>query len=787
MARKASAGKLPKKLPLIPLRNLIVFPNLVVPLFVGRTNSIKALEGAMKKNQIIALVAQKGAETENPTENDLYEIGTVANVMQELKLPDGTAKALVEGMQRIRVKKYVQKDPYFEIEYEALDDTEKPDIELEALMRTVVSQFEKCANLGKPIPQEALLAAMNIDEGGRLADYISFHMNLKTEEKQQVLEALDHKKRIKLANGFLEREIKILEIGQKIQTRVKSQMSRTQREYLLREQLKAIQGELGDAGEQGGETEELRTKIKEANMPEEVEEKALKELDRLSRMSTASAESSVIRTYIDWLIGLPWTTKTEKELDIKEASAILNSDHYGLDKVKERILEHLAVHKLSKELKGPILCFVGPPGVGKTSIGRSIAKSLGREFVRISLGGVRDEAEIRGHRRTYVGALPGRIIQSLNQVKSSNPVFMMDEIDKIGADFRGDPSSALLEVLDPEQNNDFRDHYLEVPYDLRDVFFITTANLLDTIPPALRDRMEIIHFPGYTEDEKLNIAKKFLVPKQLKAHGFKSSDLRFSEKALSKVIKQYTREAGVRQLERSIAAVCRQVAKQIVEKTKRTPTLGAKKVNDYLGTPKFHWGVAEEKDQIGVATGLAWTEVGGDIIKVEAAILKGNGKLTLTGHLGKVMQESAQAALSYIRGRRNFLELEEDFYEKLDLHIHVPAGAIPKDGPSAGITMATAMVSALIKQKVRKDVCMTGEITLRGHVLPIGGLKEKLMAAHRAGIKTVVVPKENKADLDLVPKHVLEELNIELVRHMDDVLNIALDYKIGKLSLKVSK
>ena len=787
MARKASVGKLPKKLPLIPLRNLIVFPNLVVPLFVGRTNSIKALEGAMKKNQIIALVAQKGAEIENPTENDLYEIGTVANVMQELKLPDGTAKALVEGMQRIRVKKYIQKDPYFEIEYDALDDAEKPDIELEALMRTAVSQFEKCANLGKPIPQEALLAAMNIDEGGRLADYISFHMNLKTEEKQKVLEALDHKKRIKLTNGFLEREIKILEIGQKIQTRVKNQMSRTQREYLLREQLKAIQGELGDVGEQGGESEELRTKIKEASMPEEVEEKALKELDRLSKMSTASAESSVIRTYIDWLIGLPWTTKKEKELDIKEALAILDSDHHGLDKVKERVLEHLAVHKLSKELKGPILCFVGPPGVGKTSIGKSIAKSLGREFVRISLGGVRDEAEIRGHRRTYVGALPGRIIQSLNQVKSSNPVFMMDEIDKIGADFRGDPSSALLEVLDPEQNSDFRDHYLEVPYDLKDVFFITTANLLDTIPPALRDRMEIIHFPGYTEDEKLNIGKKFLVPKQLKAHGIKTSDLRFSEKALSKVIKEYTREAGVRQLERSIAAVCRQVAKKIVEKTKRTPTLGATKVNDYLGTPKFHWGVAEEKDQIGVATGLAWTEVGGDIIKVEAAILKGNGKLTLTGHLGKVMQESAQAALSYIRGRRNFLELEEDFYEKLDLHIHVPAGAIPKDGPSAGITMATALVSALIKQKVRKDVCMTGEITLRGHVLPIGGLKEKLLAAHRAGIRTVVVPKENKADLDMVPKHVLEDLNIELVRHMDDVLNIALDYKIGKLSLKVSK
>ncbi len=775
MAKKVAAPVMSKELPLIPLRNLIVFPNLVVPLFVGRASSISALETAMKGDHTIALIAQKGPDTEKPTEKDLYEIGTVANVMQELKLPDGTAKALVEGISRIRVKKFIKKSPFYTIEYDILRDHYSPDIELEALMRTVVSQFEKCANLGKPIPQEALLAAMNIEEPGRLADYISFHLNLKTDEKQQVLEALEPKDRLKLAGSFLEREIKILEIGQKIQSRVKNQMSRTQREYLLREQLKAIQSELGDADEHGGEIEELKTKIKEAKMPEEVEAKALKELDRLAKMSQASAESTVIRTYLDWLIGLPWSKKSEKELDIKEAASILDHDHYGLDMVKQRVLEHLAVHKLSKKLKGPILCFVGPPGVGKTSIGKSIARSLGREFIRISLGGVRDEAEIRGHRRTYVGALPGRIIQSINQVKSSNPVFMMDEIDKVGVDFRGDPTSALLEVLDPEQNGDFRDHYLEVPYDLKDVFFVTTANMLDTIPPALRDRMEIIHFPGYTEDEKIHIANDYLVPKQIEAHGLKPSQLSFPNEALSKIVKQYTREAGVRQLERTIAAICRQVARKVVEKRKFNKKLGEKDIKEYLGTPKYHWGVAEETDQMGVATGLAWTEVGGDVLKIEAAVLKGKGNLTLTGQLGKVMQESAQAAVSYIRGRSDFLKIPEDFYEVNDLHIHVPAGGIPKDGPSAGITIAISMVSALTKRRVKKDVCMTGEITLRGHVLPVGGIKEKVLAAHRAGIKTVILPFENKADLDIVPKHVLKELKMVHVKHMDEVLKIALE------------
>ena len=774
MAKKIITSVIPQELPLIPLRNLVVFPNLVVPLFVGRQNSIKALESAMKSEHTIALVSQKGPEKENPTEKDLYPIGTVANVMQELKLPDGTAKALVEGISRIRIKRFVSDNPYFIIEYELLKDEYENDIEFEALMRTVVSLFEKCASLGKPISQEALMAAMNIEEAGRLADYVSFNLNLKIEEKQQVLSTLDPKERLKLTSGFLEREVRILEIGQKIQSRVKDQMSRTQREYLLREQLKAIQNELGDIDEQASEGEDLAKKIKAAKMPAEVEEKALKELERYNRTSPISAESSVIRTYLEWLIGLPWISKGEKEIILKKALTILNKDHYGLDKVKQRVLEHLAVRKLSKKLKGPILCFAGPPGVGKTSIGKSIAKALGREFIRISLGGVRDEAEIRGHRRTYVGALPGRIIQSINQVKSASPVFMMDEIDKVGVDFRGDPTSALLEVLDPEQNYSFSDHYLEVPFDLSDVFFITTANILDTVPPALRDRMEIIYFPGYIEEEKLNIAKEFLVPKQLDAHGLTAAQLNFTDKALLEVIRKYTREAGVRQLERSIATICRQVARRVVEKKTAIAKVGEAKISTFLGTGKYHYGVAEEKDQVGVSTGLAWTEAGGDIIKVEASVLKGKGKLTLTGHLGKVMQESAQAALSYTRSRSTFLKIKPDFYDKNDLHIHVPAGAIPKDGPSAGVTMASALVSALTKQKMRKDVCMTGEITLRGHVLPVGGIKEKLLAAHRAGLRIVILPRENKADLDEVPAHILEALKIIPVKHMDEVLDAAL-------------
>jgi len=766
--------KVPKKLALIPLRDLIIFPNLVVPLFVGRDKSIKALEEAMRAEHIIALATQKVAEMQNPEEGDLFEIGCAATIMQELKLPDGTAKALVEGLTRVRITEFLQTDPYFKVAVEPVDEKEDKNIEIEALMRNLVSQFEKTARLGKPIPQEVLLATINIDEPGRLADFIAFHLSLKTEEKQQILEAVDAKKRLEKVNNFLNRELEILEIGSKIQTRVKEQMTKTQKEYFLKEQMRAIQKELGHVDEQAAEIEELRNKIKEAMMPPEVEEKAMKELGRLEKMPAAAAEVSVIRTYLDWLIGTPWAKEDTEKLDLKEAAKILDQDHYGLKKVKERVLEYLAVHKLAEKMRGPILCFVGPPGTGKTSIGKSIARSLGRKFIRVSLGGVRDEAEIRGHRRTYVGALPGRIIQSINQVGTKNPVFMLDEIDKVGADFRGDPSSALLEVLDPEQNFAFSDHYLEVPFDLSNVIFITTANILDTIPPALRDRMEVIHFPGYTEDEKVKIAQQFLLPKQLEAHGLTKDNIEVTEDALKEVIRVHTREAGVRNLDRKIAAICRQVARSVVEGEKEVAKITAKNLHEYLGPPQFRYGLAEEKDEIGVATGLAWTEVGGDLISVEATVMKGKGKLTLTGHLGEVMQESAQAAVSYIRSRNKMLNIEEDFYDKYDIHIHVPAGAIPKDGPSAGITMATALISALSRRPVYKDVGMTGEITLRGHVLPIGGLKEKILAAHRAGLRKVILPKENEKDIELVPEHARKEVELVSVSHMDEVLKHSL-------------
>jgi len=772
--------KVPKKLALIPLRDLIIFPNLVVPLFVGRDKSIKALEEAMRAEHIIALATQKVAEMQNPEEGDLFEIGCAATIMQELKLPDGTAKALVEGLTRVRITEYLQTDPYFKVAVEPVDEKEDKNIEIEALMRNLVSQFEKTARLGKPIPQEVLLATINIDEPGRLADFIAFHLSLKTEEKQQILEAVDAKKRLEKVNNFLNRELEILEIGSKIQTRVKEQMTKTQKEYFLKEQMRAIQKELGHVDEQAAEIEELRNKIKEAMMPPDVEEKAMKELGRLEKMPAAAAEVSVIRTYLDWLIGTPWAKEDSEKLDLKEAAKILDQDHYGLKKVKERVLEYLAVHKLAKKMRGPILCFVGPPGTGKTSIGKSIARSLGRKFIRVSLGGVRDEAEIRGHRRTYVGALPGRVIQSINQAGTKNPVFMLDEIDKVGADFRGDPSSALLEVLDPEQNFAFSDHYLEVPFDLSNVIFITTANILDTIPPALRDRMEVIHFPGYTEDEKVKIGQRFLLPKQLEAHGLTKDNIEVTEDALKEVIRVHTREAGVRNLDRKIAAICRQVARSVVEGEKEVAKITAKNLHEYLGPPQFRYGLAEEKDEIGVATGLAWTEAGGDLISIEATVMKGKGKLTLTGHLGEVMQESAQAAVSYIRSRNKMLNIEEDFYDKYDIHIHVPAGAIPKDGPSAGITMATALISALTKRPVYKDVGMTGEITLRGHVLPIGGLKEKILAAHRAGLRKVILPKENERDIELVPEHARKEVELVSVSHMDEVLKHSLVEKQAK-------
>ena len=765
--------RIPDVLPLIPLRDLIVFPNLVVPLFVGRERSINALEQSMRTDHLVALVTQREAETQDPTPEDIYEVGCVVTVLQELKLPDGTAKALVEGVQRIRILEYLDSDPHITVRVEVIEEPEQADLETQAIMRNLVQDFENASELGKPVPQEVLMAASAIEEPGRLADFVTFHLALKVEEKQQILEALDPRERLEKTSDFLRKELEILELGSKIQNRVKESMSKTQREYFLREQLKAIQQELGQYDEAKAEIDEYREKIAAAGMPEQVEEKALKELGRLEKMPQAAAETSVIRTYLDWLVGLPWKTADEEKLDLAEAEAILDEDHYGLEKVKERVLEYLAVHKLTDHMRGPILCFVGPPGVGKTSIGKSIARALNRKFIRMSLGGVRDEAEIRGHRRTYVGALPGRIIQSISQAGTNNPVFMMDEIDKVGADFRGDPTSALLEVLDPEQNNAFQDHYLEAPFDLSDVMFITTANLLDPIPPALKDRMEVIHFPGYTEDEKLHIARRYLVPKQLKEHGLKPSLLGITDSALREIIRRYTREAGVRNLERQIAAICRQVARKVVEGAEGKTSVTGKSVTEYLGPPRFTFGLAEKKDEVGVATGLVWTEVGGDVIFIEATKMKGKGGLTLTGQLGDVMRESAQAAVSWIRANASSLGIDPVFSETYDLHIHVPVAAIPKDGPSAGITMAIAMASVLTGTRVRRHVAMTGEITLRGRVLPIGGLKEKLLAAHRAGIRTVLIPKENVRDLELVPEHVRTDLEIIPVERMDEVLDLA--------------
>ncbi|MDI6712104.1 MAG: endopeptidase La [Anaerosomatales bacterium] len=774
MSERDERREIPAVLPLIPLRDLVLFPNLVVPLFVGRERSVNALEQAMRADHLVALATQREAEIQEPGPDDIHRVGCVVTVLQELKLPDGTAKALVEGLQRIRIVEYVSVDPFLQVRVEPIEERGETDIESEALMRNLVADFERAAQLGKPIPQEVLMAANAIEEPGRLADFVAFHLSLKTEDKQQILEALDPKERLKIAGKFLRKEVEILEIGSRIQSRVKESMSKSQREYFLREQLKAIQQELGQYDEMQAEIEEYKQKIEAAGMPEEVKEKALKELGRLEKMPQAAAETAVIRTYLDWLVGLPWQVVDEEKLDLIEAQKILDEDHYGLEKVKERVLEYLAVHKLTDHMRGPILCFVGPPGVGKTSIGKSIARALNRKFVRMSLGGVRDEAEIRGHRRTYVGALPGRIIQSISQVGTRNPVFMMDEIDKVGVDFRGDPTAALLEVLDPEQNNAFQDHYLEAPFDLSDVMFITTANLLDTIPPALRDRMEVIHFPGYTEEEKLQIAKRYLIPKQVKEHGLDKKLISISDSAVREIIRRYTREAGVRNLERSIATICRQVARKVVEGRTEKTSVTAKNAHEFLGPPKFSFGLAEKRDEVGVATGLVWTEVGGDVIFVEATTMKGSGKLILTGQLGDVMRESAQAAVSYIRSKAVQLGVDPGFNEKLDIHIHVPAAAIPKDGPSAGITMATALVSALTGRPTRRDVAMTGEITLRGRVLPIGGLKEKLLAAHRAGIKTVLIPKENVRDLELVPEHARSEMEIVPVERMAEVLERAL-------------
>ncbi len=761
-------------LPLLPLRGILVFPYMVIHLDVGREKSVQAIEEAMIKDRHIFLATQKDAQTDDPDEDDIYTVGTVAEVKQLLKLPGGTIRVLVEGVARARIKKYTSHDPYFTVVIEQYSETTSKNPQVEALMRSLVTQFEQYVKLSKKIPPETVVAVVNIEEPGRLADIVASHLTLRIEDKQAILEAEDIVRRLEKLCSIMARELEIVELERKINVRVRKQMEKTQKEYYLREQIKAIQRELGEKDDRIAESEEYREKIEKAKLPRDVEEKALKEVERLEKMPPMAAEATVVRNYLDWLLALPWSKSTRDRLDINKAQAILDEDHYGLNMVKERILEYLAIRKLAKKMKGPILCFVGPPGVGKTSLGRSIARALERKFVRISLGGVRDEAEIRGHRRTYVGALPGRIIQGMKTAGSKNPVFLLDEVDKMSMDFRGDPSSALLEVLDPEQNSTFSDHYIEVPYDLSNVMFITTANVQHNIPGPLQDRMEIIYIPGYTEEEKVQIAMRHLMPKQIKEHGLDNKMINISENAVRRVIREYTRESGVRNLERNIASLCRKAAKQIVAGKSKRVRINVQQLEQFLGKPKYRYGTAEQEDQVGVATGLAWTEVGGDSLQVEVTIYKGSGKLTLTGKLGDVMKESAQASYSYVRSRAAELGIKEEIFEKYDLHIHVPEGAIPKDGPSAGITMATALASALTNRKVRHDVAMTGEITLRGRVLPIGGVKEKVLAAHRAGIKTVVLPVDNRKDIDDIPANVKKQLQIVLVDHMDEVLNIAL-------------
>ncbi len=764
-------------LPLLPIRDQVYFPHMIFPLLVGREKSVRALEEAIADERHIVLVAQRHVNTEDPSPEDLYSIGITAEVIQILRVPDGTVRVMLEGIERVKIVRFLQESPCFQVVAQPLPTEERRDLEIEAMMRGVVSQFEQIVNASRNIAPETLINVINTDEPGRLADAITPYLHqLRVEVKQEILETLDVRERLEKLAVVLKKEWEILEIQRTIRGRVEKEMGDTQREMILREQLKAIQQELGERDERTGEIEEFRARILGAEMPSSVEERALKEVDRLEKMPLAAPEGVVIRNYLDLLTSLPWNRATEDRVDIEEAAAVLEEDHYGLKRVKERILEFLAVRQLvGSEMKGPILCFVGPPGVGKTSLGKSIARALGRKFIRISLGGVRDEAEIRGHRRTYVGALPGRIIQGIKQAGSNNPVFMLDEIDKLGVDFRGDPSSALLEALDPEQNSEFSDHYLEVPFNLRNVMFITTANLLDPIPPALRDRMEVISFSGYTEEEKLAIAEQFLVPKQRKEHGLEPKQLTITQDALRRVTREYTREAGVRNLEREIAAICRKVARKVAGGQTRPTKIDAKDVETYLGQRRFHYGTMEENDEIAAATGLVYTEYGGDIVTVEVSLLHGpEARLVLTGQLGDVMKESAQAALTYVRSRAAELKLDEEAFRHLDLHIHVPAGAVPKDGPSAGITIATALASALTRRPVRKDVAMTGEITLRGRVLPVGGIKEKTLAAHRAGIRTVILPEENRKDLEDVPEAVRAEMQFMHVRHMDEVLKIAL-------------
>lgn len=763
-----------RQIPLLPLRGILVFPYMIIHLDVGREKSISALEEAMVHDRLIMLATQKDAQNDKPAPEDIYPVGTVAEVKQLLKLPGGTIHVLVEGLRRAEIVRYVDNDPFYMVEIAEHEESEPKTPEIEALVRTAVHQFEQWVKLSKKIPPETLVSVVMVEEPGRLSDLIASHLTLKIEDKQSLLAAISVKERVEILCDILGRELEILELEKKINVRVRKQMEKTQKEYYLREQLKAIQKELGDKDDRAAEVDDYRQRLKELDLPKEVADKVIKEIERLEKMPPMVAESAVIRTYLDWLLALPWTVETNDRIDVDLAETILNEDHYGLEKVKERILEYLSIRKLAERIKGPIVCLIGPPGVGKTSLARSIARSMERKFVRVSLGGVRDEAEIRGHRRTYVGALPGRIIQGMRTAGSKNPVFLLDEIDKMSADFRGDPSAALLEVLDPEQNNTFSDHYVELPFDLSRVLWIVTANALHNIPRPLLDRMEVISLAGYTEEEKVQIAQRYLIPKQMKDHGLSDKQIVFSEGTIQKVIRDYTREAGVRSLERNIAGLCRKAARQIVQEKRATIRLTAQNLHTFLGAPKYRKTQAEMGPQVGVVTGLAWTEVGGDVLAVEASIMKGKGQLTLTGQLGDVMRESAQAGFTYIRTRVKELGIAEDFHEKTDIHIHLPEGAIPKDGPSAGITMATALASALTGTEVRSDIAMTGEITLRGRVLPVGGIKEKVLAAHRVGIRKVILPKENKRDTDEIPANVKRGLEFIFVEHMDDVLKNAL-------------
>ena len=760
--------------PLLPLRGLLVYPTMVLHLDVGRDKSVQALEKAMVDNHIIFLTTQKDLSIDVPVEEDLYHMGTLTKVKQMLKLPNGTIRVLIEGLQRAEIIEFIDEPDYFSVRLKTYEDIKEIDTEDQALMRTMLEYFEQYIKISKKISAEAYATVSDIEEPGRMADIIASHLPLKLKEKQDILEMVDAKDRMNTVINIIQNEKEVLNLEKKIGQRVKKSMERTQKEYYLREQMKAIQKELGDKEGKTGEIADLTEKIDQSGMTDHVKLTALKELERYEKVPSSSAESAVIRNYIEWLIALPWTKSTKDDIDIVKAERILNRDHYGLEKVKERVLEYLAVQKLTKSLKGPILCLVGPPGVGKTSLARSVATSLGRNFVRISLGGVRDESEIRGHRRTYVGAMPGRIIQGMKKAGTINPVFLLDEIDKMSGDFRGDPSSAMLEVLDPEQNHNFSDHYIEETYDLSKVMFIATANNLASIPGPLRDRMEIISIAGYTELEKIHIAKDHLLPKQITENGLTKAQLQIREEGIQNIVRYYTREAGVRSLERQLASICRKTAKIIVSGEKKRVIVSDKSVEEFLGKPMFHYGQAELEDQVGVATGLAYTTVGGDTLQIEVSLSPGKGKLILTGKLGDVMKESAQAAFSYVRSKVTEFGIDPDFHEKNDIHIHVPEGAVPKDGPSAGITMATALVSALTGKPIRKEVGMTGEITLRGRVLPIGGLKEKTLGAHRAGLTKIICPKENEKDLDDIPESVRKEMEFVLVSHVDEVLKHAL-------------